>query len=74
MRRQDTTHKGGGKGREKTRGGSSQDTHHYTKEKEKGKKTMTSPKTMKSARIESTWMNHALPLDTSAMGRKGKRS
>ena len=43
MRRQDTTHKGG-KGREKTRGGSSQDTHHYTKEKEKGKKTMTKPK------------------------------
>ena len=35
---------GGGKGREKTRGGSSQDTHHYTKEKEKGKKTMTKPK------------------------------
>ena len=35
---------GGGKGREKTRGGSSQDTHHYTKEKEKGKKTMTTPK------------------------------
>ena len=38
MRRQDTTHKGGGKGREKTRGGSSQDTHHYTKEKEKRQK------------------------------------
>ena len=37
MRRQDTTHKGG-KGREKTRGGSSQDTHHYTKEKEKRQK------------------------------------
>ena len=35
---------GGGKGREKTRGGSSQDTHHYTKEKEKGIKTMTKPK------------------------------